>query len=31
MGWEDDMIEYGFTDGNDYLGYLMNDAEHMYQ
>lgn len=31
MGWEDDMIELGFTDGNDYLEHLMDDAEHMYQ
>lgn len=27
MSFEDDMIEYGFTDGNDYMDYLMDEAD----
>ena len=29
MSFEDDMIEYGFLDGNDYLDYLMNEADRI--
>ena len=31
MSFEDDMIEYGFTDGNDYMDYLMDESERMYE
>lgn len=31
MSFEDDMIEYGFTDGNDYMDYLMDEGERMYE
>lgn len=31
MSFEDDMIEYGFTDGNDYMDYLYNEADRMYE
>ena len=27
MSFEDDMIEYGFWDGNDYLDYLIDEAD----
>lgn len=27
MSFEDDMIEFGFTDGNDYMDYLYDEAE----
>lgn len=27
MSFEDDMIEYGFTDGNDYMDYLMDESD----
>ena len=30
MSFEDDMIEYGFWDGNDYLDYLMDEADKVY-
>ncbi len=30
MSFEDDMIEYGFTDGNDYMDYLYDEAERNY-
>lgn len=29
MSVEDDMIEYGFWDGNDYMDYLMNEADQV--
>lgn len=31
MSFEDDMIEYGFSDGNDYMDYLMDEADRMYE
>ena len=31
MSFEDDMIEYGFWDGNDYLDYLMNEANRIQE
>ena len=31
MSFEDDMIEYGFTDDNDYMDYLMDEGERMYE
>lgn len=31
MSFEDDMIEYGFTDGNDYMDYLYNEANKIYE
>ena len=30
MSFEDDMFEYGFTDGNDYMDYLMDEADQIY-
>lgn len=27
MSFEDDMIEYGFTDENEFLEYLLDEAE----
>ena len=29
MSVEDDMIEYGFWDGNDYMDYLMNESDRV--
>lgn len=31
MSFEDDMIENGFTDGNDYIDYLMDEADRIYE
>ena len=31
MSFEDDMFEYGFTDGNDYMDYLMDEADKIYE
>lgn len=31
MSFEDDMIEYGFTDGNDYMDFLMDEADRIYE
>lgn len=31
MGFEDDMIENGFTNGNDYIEHLMDEADRIYQ
>lgn len=31
MSFEDDMIEYGFWDGNDYLDYLMDEADRIQE
>lgn len=30
MGFEDDMIENGFTDAHDYMDYLYDEAERLY-
>ena len=27
MGFEDDLFEYGFNDGHDYIDYLMDKAD----
>ena len=29
MSFEDDMIEYGFNDDNDYMDYLMDEADRI--
>ena len=31
MSFEDDMIDYGFWDGNDYLDYLMDEADRIQE
>ena len=31
MSFEDDMIEYGFTDSNDYIDYLYNVADKIFE
>lgn len=31
MSFEDDMIEYGFTDGNDYMAFLMDEADRIFE
>lgn len=31
MSFEDDMIEYGFSDANDYMDYLMDEADKVYE
>lgn len=31
MGVEEDMFEYGFSDANDYVGYLMDLAESEFE
>lgn len=31
MGVEEDMFEYGFSDANDYVGYLMDQAESEFE
>lgn len=31
MGFEDDMFEYGFIDGHDYIDYLMDEAERGWE
>lgn len=30
MSFEDDIFEYGYTDGNDYMDYLMDEADQIY-
>lgn len=31
MGFEDDLFEYGFNDGHDYIDYLMDEAERGWE
>ena len=31
MGFDDDMIEAGFWDGNDYLDYLIDEGDRALQ
>ena len=31
MSFEDDMIESGFWDGNDYMDYLMDEADRIQE
>ena len=31
MGVEEDMFEYGFSDANDYVGYLMDASESEFE
>ena len=31
MGFEDDLFEYGFNDGHDYIDYLMDKADQEWE